>query len=262
MRRIEAAAKGALPPPAVLDVDIAPLEPTREFLAECNELGIEFEGADLERLGRFLALLLEANKSFNLTAIRTPPEAWTKHVLDALTLVPLLSDLSSRAMLADVGSGGGLPGVPLAIAMAPLKVTLIEATGKKARFLQTVIDTLELKHAEVINDRAEALARDMGPLREKFDAVTARALGPLAVAAELTVPLAKVGGRVLLIKGQKAEQELAAAERAIALLGAKHSGTLHTPTGRVVVLEKVKATARKYPRAAGEPARRPLTEGD
>lgn len=252
-----------LPPPPD-----APLAPTEEFLAAAAALGIEFEPGDCERLGWFLAMLLRANEAFNLTAITDPSQAWVRHVLDSLTLMPVLADLPEGSRIIDVGSGGGLPGVPLAIVMPHLRFTLLEATGKKAGFLRDVGARLGLANVEVVAERAEraAAARPRGQAapgghREAYDAVVARAVGRLAVVAELTVPFCRVGGRVLLIKGEKAEEELAEATEALSLLRAEVAGVLPTPTGRIVVLEKSSPTPRAYPRADGEPKKAPLGSG-
>lgn len=242
--------------------DATPIPPTPEFLEAAGAFGIEFEDNDLPRLGKFLALMLLANDRCNLTAITEPAQAWMKHVFDALTLIPMLSDVGEGGEVADVGSGGGVPGVPLAVCLPHLRFTLFEATGKKARFLESVIKALGLKNAVVVNLRAEEAGQDHRNYRERFDAVTARALGRIAVAAELTVPLAKVGeqgeGRVLLVKGERAEEELEEAKQALHMLHASHAGTVVTPTGRVVVLTHARKTPRDYPRRDGEPKRRPL----
>jgi 16S rRNA (guanine527-N7)-methyltransferase len=220
-------------------------------------------------------MLLEANASaLNLTGVTEPEAAWERHVLDSLTLLPMVAELPEGARVLDVGSGGGLPGVPLAIVMPHLKFTLLEATGKKVEYLRAVARALGLKNLEVVQGRAETMGHDrgekgvsggrVGGFREGFDIVTARAVGRLAVLAELTVPFAKVvqgeepGGLVLLIKGQKAEEELEEAKEALHLLKVVHAATVDTPTGRVIVLEKRSATPKLYPRADGEPARRPL----
>jgi 16S rRNA (guanine527-N7)-methyltransferase len=247
---------------------IEPLSPPPSFVVAAGELGVEFEPGDLQRLGTFLALLLEANKTTNLTAIRDPDEAWTKHILDALTLLPTLAELPQGASVLDVGSGGGVPALPLAIVCPQLQFTLLEATGKKVEFLRRAIDTLGLANATVVQERAEQAGQDRGQreavggraggMREAFDAVSARAVGRLAVVAELTVPFAKLGGLVLLVKGRQANEELAEGAKAVELLGASHAGTVDTPTGRIVVLEKVRPTPRTYPRRDGEPKRAPL----
>lgn len=246
-------------------MSIDPLSPPVEFQGRCSEMGVEFEPGDVEQLGRFLALMLEANKSFNLTAITDPAEAWTRHILDALTLLPVLAaiepiDPSKPLRVMDLGSGGGVPGIPLAIVLPAVHFTLVDATGKKTKFLEATVESLGLKNVKVIQDRAERLGQAKDH-REKYDVVTARALGSLAVLAELMAPLVRVGGVALAIKGAKAEAELEEAGKAIELVGAAHEQTMETPTGKIVVLSKVKRTVRDYPRHDGEPGRAPLGVG-
>lgn len=249
-----------------------PLVPPQQFLHDAAALGIEFEPGDTQKLGCYLALLLEANQTTNLTAVREPELAWTRHILDSLTLIPLLSSLPDGAAVLDVGSGGGLPGIPLAITLPHLSFALLEATGKKATFLRAVTQSLGLPNVTVLCDRAEKLAHDRGSRtptgrkgghREAYDAVIARAVGRLPVLVELTVPFAKAptesgSGMVLLIKGQQADQELAEAAPALHLLKAVHVQTIDSPTGRIIVLNKGAATPKLYPRADGEPSRSPL----
>ncbi len=245
-----------------------PLSPPATFLDAARALGIEFDPEDVPQLGRYLAILLDTNKSFNLTAITDPAEAWTKHILDALTLVPLVVELPiEHARVIDIGSGGGVPGIPLAIVMPQIRITLVEPTGKKAAFLKETAKALGLKNVTVIQGRAENLGQDhkgtergdgQGGHREGYDVATARALGHLAIVAELCLPLVKPGGLVLAVKGAKAEQELEEAAKAIGLVGGRHAGTVETPTGRVVVIEKATRTPRLYPRRDGEPKRAPL----
>ncbi len=171
----------------------------------------------------------------NLTAIKDPESAWERHVLDALTLLPLLAGLPAGARLVDVGSGGGIPGIPVAIARPDLRVTLVEATQKKAAFLTAVSAAMGLSNVEVRADRAEQLGQ--GELREAFDVVTARAVARLLTLAPLTLPFARpTSGVVLLIKGQKAEEELAEAAALMKKSGIVHEQTVATPTGRIVVL--------------------------
>lgn len=241
-----------------------PLTPPADFLASAESVGIVFDPGDLDKLGLYLALLLETNKTHNLTAITDPAEAWTKHIFDSLTLVPLLSDLPTRDSapgtphsIIDIGSGGGVPGIPLAIVLPDLRFTLLEATGKKTEFLQHTAAELALPNITVINGRAERLGQDPAH-RERYDAATARALGHLAIVAELAAPLVRPGGLILAVKGAKADQELTESATALGLLGARHSGTLPTPTGRIVALEKTTRTPRTYPRRDGEPKRKPL----
>jgi 16S rRNA (guanine527-N7)-methyltransferase len=252
---------------------VEPLAAPAAFHELAGELGIEFEPGDVEKLGLYLAMLLKANEVVNLTAVKDTAEAWTRHILDSLTLLPMLAELPEGGRVIDVGSGGGLPGLPLSIVMPHLKFALLEATGKKVEFLKAAGARLGLSNVTVIADRAERLGQARGERvaqgregghREAYDAVVARAVGRLSVLAELTTPLAKVGGgMVLLIKGQKADEELEEAKEALQLLKVAHAATVTTPTGRVVVLERTSATPRMYPRRDGEPARAPLgVKGD
>lgn len=244
----------------VFVTDVEPLVTPQSFLDESKAFGLSFDNGDLERLGRYLGLLTAANKQVNLTSIREPEEAWRRHIFDSLTLMPLLEELPSGARITDVGSGGGTPGLPLAIAMPSLRMTLIEATAKKAQFLSVAAATLGLHTVDVVNDRAEAVAANEAPLREVFDVAIARALGPMKVAAELVLPLVRVGGRAIFIKGQKAEEELREAARAIETLGGAQAGVVDTPTGKIVVLEKVERTPQMYPRRPGQAKKEPIGE--
>ncbi|MCH8153533.1 MAG: 16S rRNA (guanine(527)-N(7))-methyltransferase RsmG [Planctomycetes bacterium] len=232
------------------------LRPPDSFRREAEAFGLAFDSGDLERLGSYLAMLLDANTRFNLTAISDPDGAWIKHIFDSLTLLPYIASAQATRVI-DVGSGGGLPGVPLAIAIPAMQFTLLEATGKKAKFLRDVIQALELSNVEVINDRAETLGHDPHH-REHYDVVVARAVGRLATLLELTVPLAAVGGHVLTIKGRKAIQEISDAKKALHLLHCAVVETSHTPTGTIVVIKKLRGTAKRYPRRPGEPKRAPL----
>jgi len=166
-------------------------------------------------LERFLDLLLAANRTMNLTRITDRAAAETGHVADALTLLPWLPAGEHR--LADVGSGGGVPGIPLAIVRPDASVFLIESTRKKAAFLESAAGELGLRNVTVLAERAEHVGR--GPLRESFDVAVARAVGTMDVLAQWCLPLVKVGGCVLAMKGPRAPQELPAARRIIQKLG-------------------------------------------
>ncbi|TDK22690.1 16S rRNA (guanine(527)-N(7))-methyltransferase RsmG [Luteimonas aestuarii] len=150
----------------------------------------------------YLALLDRWNRTYNLTAIRDPREMVTLHLLDSLAMQPHVADI---AALADLGTGPGLPGIPLAIATPALQVTLVESNGKKARFLREAVRQLGLGNARVAESRAEALDEP-----GRYQAITARALATLpdiiAVGGHLLAP----GGRLLAMKGQRPDDEIAA----------------------------------------------------
>jgi len=172
----------------------------------------------------------------------------------------LLEHLGAARTLVDVGSGAGLPGIPLKIARPDLEVTLIEADQAKAAFLVHACATLRLENVEVVPLRAEEAGHDPA-LREKFDVAVARALAPLPVLVELCLPLVRVGGRLLAQK--TTDEDPTAAAHAIELLGGQPSQVLAAPSearaaGTVVVIDKVRPSPMRYPRRSGVPARRPL----
>jgi len=176
---------------------------------------------------------------------------------DCLVLVSYLSDATS---LVDVGSGGGLPGLPLKIMLPRLEVTLVEADGRKAAFLTQACARLGLSGVRVVGRRAEDAAHD-AVLREAFGVAVARALAPMPVLAELCLPFVRVGGRLLAQKTR--DEDVPAAARAIELLGGGRARVEPAPSrarsgGVVVVVEKLTSTPDAYPRRAGVPARRPL----
>ncbi|MEM7229041.1 MAG: 16S rRNA (guanine(527)-N(7))-methyltransferase RsmG [Planctomycetota bacterium] len=238
----------------------SPLAPPAEFLHAAERLNIAFDPGDLDRLGQYLAMLLDTNTRFNLTAVTDEVTAWTRHILDSLAILPIIRSIDATTVL-DVGSGGGLPGIPLAIVCPDLQVTLLEATGKKVSFLQSVIDALALPNVRVVNDRAETAAHDRNTHRATYDVVTARAVGRLAVLLEITVPFAREQGYVVAIKGERAGEEVDEAKAALHLLHAQVTHTIRTETSTIVVIEKTRKTPRTYPRRPGEPKRAPLGIG-
>jgi 16S rRNA (guanine527-N7)-methyltransferase len=164
-------------------------------------LALDLDEAKLGKLVAHLDLLDEWNSRFNLTAIRDRPSQLTKHLLDSLTVQPYLRG----ERIADVGSGAGFPGIPLAIVEPHRHFSLIESTGKKCRFLEHVRDALGLKNVEVVQSRAESYKPEV-----RFDTVIARAVGPIADLVKVAGPLVVGGGRLLAMKGRYPEDELAA----------------------------------------------------
>jgi 16S rRNA (guanine527-N7)-methyltransferase len=208
-------------------------------------------GAQLAgRLAHYGALLLEANGRINLTGAKDA-NALLPHLLDALTLA---GDV--RESLVDVGSGGGLPGIPLALATGA-RVTLVEPIAKKAAFLERARLALGID-ADVVAERAEVAGRDP-QLREHFAFATARAVSQAPTVAELTVPLLRVGGRALLQRGSFGEAERTALEDAAAILGAALVEERRLDDDRrILVLEKCLPTGARFPRRNGIPEKRPL----
>jgi 16S rRNA (guanine527-N7)-methyltransferase len=169
--------------------------------AGLSQLGLALAPAQLEALGSLVAELADWNTRMNLTAITDPAEVVDKHLLDSLAVLPFLKGLA----VADVGSGAGFPGLPLAIADPGRRYTLVESTGKKVKFLRHVAEKLNLPNVDVVHGRAESYE----PHRP-FDSVVARALGPLAEFVRVAGHLAGRGGRLFAMKGKVPEAELAA----------------------------------------------------
>ena len=171
------------------------------LLDGARALALDVDEAQLAKLVAHLDLLDDWNSRMNLTAIRDRPSQLTKHLLDSLTVLPYLQG----ERIADVGSGAGFPGIPLAIVEPHRHFSLIESTGKKCRFLEHVRDALELKNVEVVQSRAESYRPDV-----RFDTVLARAVGPIADLVKVAGPLVVGGGRLLAMKGRYPQDELAA----------------------------------------------------
>ncbi len=221
--------------------------------------GLKLSDEQRAQLSRYIDLLLEANATMNLTRIADRASAELLHVADALTLLPHLP--RDAHCLADVGSGGGVPGIPLAIARPDARVTLIEATQKKAAFLKRAAADLELKNLTLIPQRAEDAGH--GRLRESFDIAAARAVGAMVWLAEWCLPLVKKGGRMLAMKGERIAEELPAAAPVITLLGggppAIHPVSLPGTEHHVIVeIAKLARTDAKYPRSATVAKKKPL----
>jgi 16S rRNA (guanine527-N7)-methyltransferase len=230
------------------------------------ELGVQLDPAQLERFGRLELELLDWNRRFNLTAITDPLEVQVKHFVDALTVIQTLDAImrdSSSTRVLDIGAGAGFPGLPIAIARPSFHVTLNDATAKKCRYLQHVVDALGLGNVEVICGRAEELARE-SDLRARFDVVLARAVAALATLVELALPFARVGGRLIAMKKSGINAELRDASYAIRLLGGKLLPPVEVrvpllnETRQLVSVEKVRPTPSEYPRRPGVPAHAPL----
>ena len=220
------------------------------------ELPVGFADAAEE----YVRLLLDANARLNLTRVVEPDAVARLHLLDALAALPLLSPSVGRAV--DLGSGGGVPGIVLAIARPQVHWTLVDSVGRKVDALRSFVAGLGLANVEVVVSRAELLGR--GPLRESFDLVTARALASLPVLAEYALPLLRVGGALVAWKGAISSGEQSAGARAAASLGGgapevRHTGIDALGDHRFVLVEKLRPTAARWPRRPGEPARRPIT---
>ena len=211
--------------------------------------GLPLSDAQHARLARYLDLLFEANQTMNLTRITDRAQAELLHVADSLTALPFLP--AGPHKLADLGSGGGVPGIPLAVARPDAQVLLVESTKKKAAFLRRAVEQLGLTNVQVSDERVEDLG--LSARRGTFDVATARAVALLPWLIEWAVPLLKKGGALLAMKGERATEEIALSDRAYKRLNA--SVPLVEPielpeTERHVIVRvtKLGATHESYPR--------------
>jgi 16S rRNA (guanine527-N7)-methyltransferase len=226
-----------------------------------NHLGLTLDQQKITLLLKYSYLLMQGLASQRLTGENTIKDLINRQICDCLfPLIKIAFKKDSR--IVDLGSGGGLPGIPLAICLPECKLHLLEASQKKSSFLAETAGALELKNVVIITKRAEDCGRDDAH-REKYDYIMSKAVAEAAVLAELALPLLLPGGRVYFFKGPRGEQEMAAATKALKLCGGKvtdcYDYTL--PAGeirKIYVIEKIALTPAQYPRTAGKPARRPL----
>ena len=205
--------------------------------------------------------LVRWNRRVNLTAIVGYEEVQLKHFLDSLTVALALEVLPSRIL--DIGTGAGLPGVPLKILYPDIGLTLVDSVHKKAAFLHHLVDRLDLEGVEVLAQRAEHLAHDES-YRQRYDIVLSRGVARLSTLAELALPFCSPGGVFIAMKKGEIDDEVAAAARAIDTLGGRLRGVRRVNLGELeeeralVVIDKLTPTPQRYPRRPGIPRKRPL----
>jgi 16S rRNA (guanine527-N7)-methyltransferase len=227
-----------------------------------QQLGLHLTRSQLSALTLYERELIDWNTHFNLTAIRDPQEIHVKHFLDSLTCLMALRETPFDRLI-DVGTGAGFPGIPIKIIYPKMQLTLVESVGKKAEFCRHVVNILDLKRVEVVQDRVESLGQNPS-YREQYDWAVARAVAILPVLAEYLLPLVRVGRNMLAMKGESGPAEAHSAERALRVLGGHLRQLLPVALPGVaeerylVVIDKVAATPKGYPRNVGVPARRPL----
>lgn len=231
------------------------------------EMEVPLSGESITAFKTYAALLKEWNEKMNLTGIVDDSGIALRHFVDSLTLIPYLKRELSRSggetlSLIDVGTGAGFPGIPLKVAMPPLRITLLDSLAKRIKFLETVCAELMLQEIEAIHGRAEDAGRSK-QYREKYDVATARAVAPLNVLCEYCLPFVRVGGIFLSMKGN-IDEEAKEAEKAVITLGGTIENLAHftlpgTDMNRtIVVIRKIRPTPAKYPRTAGKPEKEPI----
>lgn len=227
-----------------------------------HEKGVDLSRDQFLQLENFINLLLLANKEINLTSITDFDEAMVKHIYDSL-IIMTTPEFRSAETVIDVGSGGGIPCIPLAICNPAKSIISIEATQKKINFQIEAGRQLKLNNLTPIGGRAEEIARQ-AQHREQYDLVIARALAPLNILVELTVPFLKLQGRAIYYKGKDVENEIDKGIKAIQALGAELYGTKFYTlpydfgSRTLLILRKTSFTPPLYPRKPGIPQKRPI----
>ena len=234
----------------------------RETLkAAAETAGFSLSEQQLEQFSQYADLLLETNRSLNLTAITDPDEVAVKHMVDSLLVYD--SQRFHNHTIVDVGTGAGFPGLPLKIYDPGMRVTLIDSLQKRLNFLEQVVAKLGLGQVRCVHARAEDAGK--GPaLREKFDVAVARAVAALPVLAEYCLPLVRVGGVFYAMKGSRYQEEVDAAHHAVEVLGGRITDVrpVRLPgmadQRAIITVEKVRPTPKQYPRKAGTAVKKPL----
>lgn len=235
---------------------------TELFETELKRLGIRLTDSQNEQFDRYYELLIEWNRVMNLTGITEYDEVVLKHFIDSLTIARIC-DMSKVSSLIDVGTGAGFPGIPIKIAFPHIRVVLLDSLNKRLKFLNTVIDELNLESVQTLHGRAEDHARK-AEYREKFDLCASRAVANLSTLSEYCIPFVQKGGAFISYKSGTSDDEIKQAEKAVEILGGKiekiDKFTLPgTDMGRALIkIRKRKNTPGRYPRKAGIPAKEPL----
>lgn len=233
---------------------------TSLLVSDAEKLGISLTDEQLSLFEKLSELLVEQNKTMNLTAITDPDGIAVKHFADSISALSAY-DFAENTKVLDVGTGAGFPSIPLLIARPDLEMTMIDSTAKKLRYVASTVETLGLS-AEVLHTRAEEAGQSK-EYRESFDIVCSRAVAALNVLCEYCLPFVKVGGVFLAMKAAKVQEEIADAKNAIKTLGGKivaeKSFTLSDGGERtIVVIKKISQVPSKYPRVSAQIAKKPL----
>lgn len=226
------------------------------------KIGIDISGEQLEKFDKYYIEMMIWNEKCNLTAITEESEVIIKHFYDSL-LVMLFQEWKGEGRLLDIGTGAGLPGLPIKIMNTDMHITLMDSLNKRIKFLEHIINIFKLSGIEAIHARAEELGQDV-KWRERFDIVVSRAVARMTVLLEYCLPFVKTGGFFIAYKGPDAEEEITAAKKAFEILGGKikriEKHELPEGGGKrsLILIEKINPTPKVYPRKAGTPEKKPL----
>lgn len=231
-----------------------------EFAKMAENIDEKISNEELEKFYQYMLILLEWNEKMNLTAITEPKEIILKHFIDSITINRYIKQANT---LIDVGTGAGFPGIPLKIVNPEKEFVLLDSLGKRINFLKDVCEKLDINKISCIHGRAEELAIQQ-KYREKYDAVTSRAVAKLNVLLEYMLPFVKIGGVCICMKGPSIFEELEEAKGAIKILGGELEKVenLLLPASdierNIIIIKKINNTPNKYPRKAGTPVKQPL----
>ena len=231
-----------------------------ELKGKMIDINIELTDEQIKKFYDYMLLLLEWNEKINLTAITDEHEIILKHFVDSASINKYIEN---NKKVIDLGTGAGFPGIPLKIINEDIEIILVDSLNKRINFLNEVINKLKLSKIETIHARAEELARN-SKYRESYDIAVSRAVAPLNVLVEYTMPFIKVGGKLISMKGSNAEEELKIGKRAIEVLGGtfKIIEPIKLPEvedkRNIIIIDKVKETPKQYPRKAGTPSKKPI----
>lgn len=234
-----------------------------QFQAMLAEKGITLSERQLEQYDLYFRTLVEWNEKMNLTAITAKEDVYLKHFYDSLSAAFYFNFANQSFTICDVGAGAGFPSIPLKIAFPNLNITIVDSLNKRISFLEHLARVLNLENTQFIHDRAETFGKNPAH-REKYDLVMARAVARLSVLSELCLPLAKVGGTFIAMKGGQAEEEIQSGKKAVKILGgdltAVHSFKLPVEESErnILIIQKDQKTPKQYPRKPGTPNKTPI----
>lgn len=228
-----------------------------------KKINIELNDKQYNMFIKYYDILIEKNKVMNLTTITEFNEVMIKHFIDSLSIVKVYNLNNDNISILDVGTGAGFPGIPIKIAFPKINIVLLDSLNKRIKYLNDVIQYLNLKNIVAIHGRAEDFARDK-IYREQFDLVVSRAVANLSTLSEYCLPYVNCGGKFISYKSKDIDKEILASKSAIHLLGGKlnHIESFYLPNTNIqrslVIIDKIGKTSNKYPRLAGKPSKEPL----